>query len=171
MLLLKVKKAGLSSPGLPLYPAKSMDGHEEIEADIEAEEVLTEVEVKIRVVISEEKRFTLALRRPSNDKMKILADDLGELLNLSRYALTFFYKGDKVALNERIGDREIGSLPKKGGASVEKEDSYLLCLKGGSEGPKTWKRFTHVDDPCRQLSYISDDEAFDAISFVPKKDI
>ena len=29
----------------------------------------------------------------------------------------------------------------------------------------------HVDDPCRQLSYISDDEAFDAISFVPKKDI
>ena len=29
----------------------------------------------------------------------------------------------------------------------------------------------HVDDPCRQLSYISDDEAFDAISFVPKNDI
>jgi hypothetical protein len=28
-----------------------------------------------------------------------------------------------------------------------------------------------VDDPCRQLSYISDEEAFDAISFVPKKDI
>lgn len=91
MLLLKVKKAGLSSPGLPLYPVKSMDGHEEIEADIEAEQVLTEVEVKVRVVMSEDKRFTIALRRPSNDKMKILADDLGELLNLSRYALTFFF--------------------------------------------------------------------------------
>ena len=86
-----------------------MDAHEEIEADIEAEEVLTEVEVKVRVVMSEDKRFTLAMRRPSNEKMKILADDLGELLNLSRYALTFFFKGDKVALNERIGDREIGS--------------------------------------------------------------
>jgi hypothetical protein len=86
-----------------------MDGHEEIEADIEAEEVLTEVEVKVRVVMSEDKRFTLAMRRPSNEKMKILADDLGDLLNLSRYALTFFFKGDKVALNERIGDREIGS--------------------------------------------------------------
>ena len=85
-----------------------MDSHEEIETDIEAEEVLTEVEVKVRVVMSEDKRFTLALRRPSNDKMKILADDLGELLNLSRYALTFFFKGDKVALNERLGDREIG---------------------------------------------------------------
>ena len=86
-----------------------MDSHEEIETDIEAEEVLTEVEVKVRVVMSEDKRFTLAMRRPSNDKMKILADDLGELLNLSRYALTFFFKGDKVALNERLGDREIGS--------------------------------------------------------------
>lgn len=42
--------------------------------------------------------------------MKVLADDLGELLNLSRYALTFFYKGEKVALNERIGDREIGGV-------------------------------------------------------------
>ena len=81
--------------------------------------MLTEVEVKVRVVISEDKRFTLALRRPSNDKMKILADDLGELLNLSRYALTFFFKGDNVALNERIGDREIGSSPKKD-ASADK---------------------------------------------------
>ena len=114
-----------------------MEGHEEIEAEIEAEEVLSEVEVKVRVIISEDKRFTVALRRPSNDKMKILADDLGELLNLSRYALTFFFKGDKVALNERIGDREIGSSPKKD-ASAEKEDSHLLCLKGGSEGPKSW---------------------------------
>ena len=44
-------------------------------------------------------------------------------------------------------------------------------MKGGSEGPKTWKRFLHVDTPVRQLSYISEDEQFDAISFVPKKDI
>jgi len=123
-----------------------MDGHEEVEVDIESEEVKTEVEVKVRVIMSEEKRFTLSLNRPSNDKMKTLADELGELLNLSRYALTFFYRGDKVALNERIGDREIGGLPNK---SAENENSYLLCLKGGSEGPKVWKRFMKVDDPCR----------------------
>jgi hypothetical protein len=86
-----------------------MEGHEEIEVDIQSEEVTTEVEVKVRILISEENRFTLSLKRPANDKIKQLADDLGELLNLTRYALTFFYKGDKVALNERIGDREIGS--------------------------------------------------------------
>jgi hypothetical protein len=73
--------------------------------------VRTEVEVHIRVLISEDKRFTLTLRRPANDKVKVLAEDLGELLSLSKYALTFFYKGDKVALNERLGDREIGGCP------------------------------------------------------------
>jgi hypothetical protein len=50
-------------------------------------------------------------------------------------------------------------------------NNFLLCLKGGSEGPRSWKRFLHVDDPCRQLSYISDDEAFDAIQFIPKRDV
>ena len=71
-----------------------MEGHEEIEADIVEEDIKTEVEVKVRVVMSEEKRFTLTMKRPSNDKMKTLADDLGDLLNLSRYALSFFYRGD-----------------------------------------------------------------------------
>jgi len=44
-----------------LTALKSMDGHEEIEVDIADEEVKTEVEVKIRVIMSEEKRFTLSL--------------------------------------------------------------------------------------------------------------
>lgn len=44
-------------------------------------------------------------------------------------------------------------------------------MRGGDDGPTAFKRFTTTDDPCRQLSYISDDESFDAISFIPKKDI
>lgn len=44
---------------------------------------------------------------------------------------------------ERLGDRGIGSRP-----NSENVD-FLLCLKGGDEGPKAWKRFLHTDDPCR----------------------
>jgi hypothetical protein len=97
------------------------------------------------------------LKRPANDKIKLLAEVLGELLGLSKYSLTFFYNGDMVGLNERLGDRDIGSITSASDA-VENSPSksislskgnYLLCLKGGSEGPKTWKRFLHVDDPCR----------------------
>ena len=40
----------------------------------------------------------------------MIAEEIGELLNLSKYALTFFYKGDKVGLNERLGDRDIGTI-------------------------------------------------------------
>jgi hypothetical protein len=73
------------------------------------------VQVPIRVLVSEDKRFTLLLKRPSNDKLKILAEEVGDLLGLSKYALTFFYKGDRVGLNERLGDREIGKPESKGG--------------------------------------------------------
>ena len=45
-LLLKVKQPSWSSNGLQLYPVKSMEGHEEIEAEIEAEEVVVSRLVK-----------------------------------------------------------------------------------------------------------------------------
>lgn len=127
--------------------------------------MLAEIEVGVRVIMDEEKRFSIILKRPANDKIKSIAEELAELLAISKYSLTFFFNGEKVNLGERLGDRAIG------GSGNNENDNFLLCLKGGSEGPKIWKRFTHVDDPVRQLSYISDEEAFDAITYVCKKPI
>lgn len=81
---------------------------EETEIDTTIEDVLTEVEISIRVVVSEEKRFSLIVKRSSNDKIKMIAEEIGDLLGLTKYSLTFFYQGDKVTLTERIGDRDIG---------------------------------------------------------------
>ena len=53
----------------------------------------------------------------------------------------------------------------------QKEDLSLLCLKGGDNAPKAWKRFTTIDSPERPLTYICEEEAFDAITFVPKRDV
>jgi hypothetical protein len=83
------------------------------------------------------------MKKPANDKIKSIAEELAELLGLSKYSLTFFLKGDKVSFGERLGERGIGGRP------YSDNDDFLLCLKGGSEGPKIWKRFLHVDDPCR----------------------
>lgn len=101
---------------------------EEIQVDIFEDDIRIEVEVVMRVMVSEEKRFTLKLTRPANDKMKVLAEDVGELLNLTRYELTFFYKNETIGLNERIGDREIGYI----NFEEEQIKNYLLCLKGGA---------------------------------------
>lgn len=79
-----------------------------MEIDTTQDDVLTEVELCIRVVMSEDKRLSLVIKRSTNDKMKLIAEDLAELLNVSKYSLTFFYKGDKVGFNERLGDRNIG---------------------------------------------------------------
>jgi hypothetical protein len=84
--------------------------YSEIEIDTAEEDVRTEVDLAIRVVASEEKRFTLNIKRPANDKLKTLAEDVGLLVGLTKYSLTFFYKGDQLRLNERLGDREIGGI-------------------------------------------------------------
>lgn len=65
--------------------------------------------MSIRVVMSEDKRFSLIIKKGANDKIKMVAEELAELLNVTKYSLTFFYKGDKVGLNERLGDRDIGA--------------------------------------------------------------
>lgn len=153
------------------------------------DDVKTEIEISIRVVIGEDKRFTFLIKKSTNDKFMAIAEELAEILNVTKYSLTFFYRGEKVGLKDRLGDRDIGTPSPKDLSKSDKKiqqnhqhnsnnagndnesQDFILCLKGGNEGPKVWKRFTTVDDPCRQLSYISDEEAFDAISFVPKKDI
>jgi hypothetical protein len=105
--------------------------------------VSLEVEVSIRVIMSEDKKFSIILQKGANDKIKQVAEELSELLSISKYGLTFFYKGDKLNFGERLGDRGIGAK-----TNTDNVD-FILCLKGGNEGPKAWKRFLHVDDPCR----------------------
>jgi hypothetical protein len=39
------------------------------------------------------------------------------------------------------------------------------------DAPKIFHRFKHVDSPERLLSYIANEEAYDAICFIPKKNI
>jgi hypothetical protein len=162
--LIKTKKGDTTLVLKVKNPEKNNE-IEEVEVDMNNEEILTEVEVSVRVVIGEDKRFSIIIKKPSNEKIKGIAEELAELLSLQKYSLTFFYKGEKLSFGERLGDRGVGGKPNS------ESDDFLLCLKGGNEGPKFWKRFTHVDDPCRQLSYISDEEAYDAITYVPKKDI
>lgn len=85
---------------------------EEIEVDFEKNAVCLEVEVSIRIVISEDgQKLSMVLKMSANEKLKAVAEELGEFLGLSKYRLTFFYKGEKVNLGERLGDKEIGGAP------------------------------------------------------------
>lgn len=164
-LVVKVKRTSPVGQELATTPSLGCD-FEELQVDVKEDDIRIELSLTLRVVVSEEKRFTIKMKRPTNDKIKMLAEEVGELLNLTRYELTFFYKNEPLGLNERIGDRDIGSTH-----SSDEMKNYLLCLKGGAQGPKTWKRFTTVDDPCRLLNYIRDDESVDAITYIPTKNI
>jgi hypothetical protein len=64
---------------------------EEIELNIEENRLLSEIEVAVRVVISEEKKFSVILNKSVNDKIKTIAEELEDLIDVPKYGLTFFF--------------------------------------------------------------------------------
>ena len=102
---------------------------------ISAQELTFEVEINVRIVVSEDSRFSITIKKSTNAKIKQISEDLCELIDTPKYGMTFFYQGEKLSFGEKIGDRNIGAPP------GFKNETYLMCLKGGNEGPKSWKRF------------------------------
>jgi hypothetical protein len=101
----------------------------------------------------------------TNDKAMAIAEQIADLFAETKYSISFFYNSQKLNLNDRIADIGIGYTGKDEG------NQTMICLKGGIDAPKIFNRFKQVDSPERQLSYIADEEAYDAISFIPTKDI
>jgi hypothetical protein len=113
--LVKMNKYGLikskkSDKDMLIRLRNEKGEHEEVNVSLEdgAEELLSEVEISVRVVMSEEKRFTTVLRCNANSKLKDLEEGLTDLLSMPKYSMAFFFKGEKISLGERLGDREIG---------------------------------------------------------------
>ena len=50
---------------------------------------------------------------------------------------------------------------------VNDSGASILVLKGGLDPPKIFHRLKQVDSAERMLSYIADEESYDAISFIP----
>lgn len=59
-----------------------------------------------------------------------MGEELGDLFGQSKYDLSFYYRGEKMGYETRLGEKNIGITDTLG------EKDFLLCLKGGGEGPK-----------------------------------
>ena len=128
----------------------------------------TTVNINVRCILSEEKKQTVLLKVNTNDKAMVVAEQIADLFGETKYSISFFYNSSKINLNDRLADIGIGGT---GNVTIEDNQSTILCLKGGVDAPKIFMRFKQVDSPERQLSYIAEEEAYDAITFIPKKDI
>ena len=51
------------------------------------------VYVTIRVIISEENRSTIKMSCNSNDKVKVIAEEIAEFFNENKYKLSFISEG------------------------------------------------------------------------------
>ena len=129
---------------------------EERELELKDHEFSDTVTLTIRVIISEQSRSTIQLSCSCNDKVKAIAEEIAEFFNENKYKLSFVSETKQIKLSDSIAELGI---------------TQLLCLKGGEHGPKIFQRFTTIDDPCRQLSYMADEMSYEAISFVPTRDV
>ncbi len=112
--------------------------------------------MSVRVITSEETRSTIQMSCNCNDKVKVIAEEIAEFFNENKYQLSFISEAKQLKLSDSIAELGI---------------TQMLCLKGGEHGPKVFQRFTTIDDPCRQLSYMADEMSYDAISFIPTRDV
>lgn len=55
----------------------------------------------------EEKVFTLTIEANANDTLMDVAVELAELVNESKYTLTFIYKGESLPLSTKLGEKHI----------------------------------------------------------------
>jgi hypothetical protein len=94
-----------------------------------------------------------------------LAAAIGEMIQVDKYGLSFYYAGKCLSMQTRIGEEQLGLQ------QGDIKDVTLLCLKGGDNGPKKFMRFTRTDEPERSLTYFGDGEQYDAIQFTPKRNI
>lgn len=119
------------------------------------------VKIKIRVIQSQEKIYTVEYKVDANSTCLKFIEALADFSNETKYSISLFYKGQKINVNDQIANLGI----------QQSNQTQIICLKGGLDQPKIFNRFTNIDSPERQLSYIADEEAHDAISFIPNKDI
>lgn len=91
------------------------------------------------------------MQRSANDKVIDIATAIAEMISVDKYGLSFYYAGKCLSLQTKLGDEQIG-------LDTQEEQTTLLCLKGGDNGPKKFMRFTRTDEPERALTYFGEGE-------------
>lgn len=112
--------------------------------------------VQVRVMAAENQICLIEMQLSCNSKVSDIIDEVAEFTTENKYKLTVVFNGKQMKSSDSLAENNV---------------TKVLCVKGGDSGPKTFMRFTQMDAPERQLTYLSDDENLDAITFIPTKDI
>ena len=100
--------------------------------------------VNVRVVLTENKTHTVKLSFHADERAVWVAETIAEMFGEHKYSVSFFSDAQKINLNDKMGDLQIGFIDEN---SLNSNcGTTILCLKGGIDQPKVWHRFTNVDN-------------------------
>ena len=64
--------------------------------------------LNVRVIVSEQQKFSIDMPCHTNFKVGDVAKEIGEQIDQSKYELSFFYKGECLSLSTKFGEKNIG---------------------------------------------------------------
>ena len=67
-----------------------------------------QVQLQVYVILSEEKKVTMTLTVQADDKAMAIADQIAEIFGETKYSISFFSAGQKINLNDKVADLNIG---------------------------------------------------------------
>lgn len=130
---------------------------EERPIDLSSTEYATTMPIAVRVESSQQNACLLQLSMSCSDTVGDLIEEVAEFTTDNKYKLVIVKDGKQM---------------KPADSLAENNCTEVLCMESeGGTGPKTFYRFQQMDSIERQMTYISEDEGCDAITFIPLKEI
>ena len=66
------------------------------------------ISLQVYVILSEEKRVSITLSASADDKAMAIAEQIADLYGETKYSISFFMSGQKINLNDKLADLNLG---------------------------------------------------------------
>jgi len=79
------------------------------ETEIAVSDMQTKVEISIRIAFGEDNTYSLNLFVSPNLTMRELAEEISDYVGKQKYNMSFFYKGKKLKVGQKLGEVGVGT--------------------------------------------------------------
>lgn len=80
----------------------------EVSLSPDATRFTNQISLQVRVILSEDKKVSFTLSASADDKAMAVAEQIADLFGETKYSISFFTGGQKINLNDKLADLNLG---------------------------------------------------------------